>query len=313
VRSLLVLCAIGFVACNSGSTGGVEENNTTTPHSGAPVVNTSGGSGTPTKGVAAGTTSTGTPAPPAPGMTVTTESLVVGSDTRSYLLVVPQTYSASRSYPLVLALHGDDMNATSMQSKLNMEAVSGQNAIVVYPNGMNSSWNLYAPSSNDPDGNFLTELLGALRGRYNVSDAFGLGLSSGAFMVNEMACRNPALFKGIISNSGGVPAEPNQAHDDWNNDPNWARCSGQDTGVAALVIHGNADGVVQEASGQNDANYWAFVNNCGTSTSAANPSPCIASQGCPSDKPVVFCAIDGLGHALWTSTASAAWTFITGL
>ena len=87
----------------------------------------------------------------------------------------------------------------------------------------------------------------------------------------------------------------------------------QTTGVAAMVIHGTADTTVPFPSGEHDANYWATVNGCASGYTASSPSPCQARNACPGDKPVVYCPIDGLGHALWDQSASAAWSFISSL
>lgn len=250
------------------------------------------------------------PPPPPPTITVTTESITVWSTARSYVLAVPSTYDASRTYPLVLALHGDYQDGAAMRDKVRFDDASGQNAIVAYPTGSSQSWNLYAPVDQDSDVAFLVAVVDALRARFHIGSAFGFGMSSGAFMVNQMACRRPSLFKGIISHSGGVPDEPNASHGTWGT--GWVRCNGQDSGVAAMIIHGRADEAVAFPSGENDANYWSTVNGCSSGYAAASPSPCTTRNGCPSDKPVVFCAIDGLGHALWDQAAAAAWVFISG-
>lgn len=250
-------------------------------------------------------------APPPPPFTVTNESITVGGKERSYILVVPTSYAASKTYPLVLALHGDGGDGERMRAGLHFEDASGQDAIVVYPNGAGKTWDLYSPADRDPDVAYLLALVEALRARFHVGGAFGLGMSSGAFMVNQMACRAPALFRGIVSHSGGAPDEPNDTHGSWGGD--FVRCNGQSTGVAVLVIHGMDDQTVAFPSGGHDANYWATVNGCGAGYSAVSPDPCRSRSGCPADKPVVFCPIEGLGHALWGQAASASWTFISSL
>ena len=75
-----------------------------------------------------------------------------------------------------------------------------------------------------------------------MKNVFALGMSSGAFMANQMACRKPALFRGIVSHSGGSPDEPQSSHGSWGGD--FVQCNGQTSGVAAMIIHGTADTTV---------------------------------------------------------------------
>ena len=251
------------------------------------------------------------PPPPPPPFEVTNETLTVWGKARAYVLVVPASYDATRTYPLTLVLHGDGVDGAGMRALLPFESASGQDAIVAYPTGTGNSWDLYTPVDEDADVAYLVQLVDALRGRFHIGDAFAVGLSSGAFMANQMACRKPGLFRGIVSHSGGTPDEPNASHGSWGGD--FVRCNGQSSGVAAMVIHGTADTAVPFPSGEHDASYWATVNGCGSGYSATSPSPCQSRNGCPSDKRVVFCAVDGLGHALWDQASSAAWSFISGL
>lgn len=251
------------------------------------------------------------PPPPPPSFTVTNESISIAGETRTYVQVVPSTYSAAQTYPLVLVMHGDTGDGPSMHGALPLENTSGQNAIVLYPTGKNNTWDLYTPASQDKDGMFLEQLVAAARSKFHIGDAFAYGMSSGAFMANQMACRRPTLFKGIVSNSGGTPDEPRDSHGSWGGD--FVKCNGQTSGVAAMIIHGENDTTVPFPSGIHDANYWATVNGCGSDWTSASPSPCQARTGCPADKPVYYCAIPGMGHEIWSKAGTAIWTFISAL
>jgi polyhydroxybutyrate depolymerase len=235
----------------------------------------------------------------------------VSGEARSYVLVVPGSYSDASTYPLLIAMHGDGGDGPQFHSAWPLENASGQSAIIAYPSGKANTWDLYTPVDQDKDVAFLVQLVDALRARFKIGSAYALGMSSGAFMANQMACRRPSLFRGIVSHSGGSPDEPNSPHGYWSGD--YVQCNGQTTGVAAMIIHGTADTTVPFPSGEHDANYWATVNGCASGYTASSPSPCQARNGCPGDKPVVYCPIDGLGHALWDQSASAAWSFISSL
>jgi len=224
---------------------------------------------------------------------------------------VPSTYSAAKSYPLVIAMHGDYGDGPGMRGAFQLDGVAGQDVIVAYPTGTNKSWQLYTPVATDSDVAFLSDLVGALKGKYSIRPTFAFGMSAGAFMANQVACRRPTLFKGIISHSGGAPDEPNDSHGTWGD--GFVRCNGQDTGVAAMIIHGTLDTTVPYPSGEYSARYWAKVNGCGSTSAPTTPSPCVKRDGCPGDKPVVYCSIDGLGHNFWSEAPAATWAFVSGL
>lgn len=250
-------------------------------------------------------------------MTVTAETLDVAGVPREYLLATPNGHDATESYPLVLVLHPDAMDAASMRAAARFETISWQRAIVAYPTGMHGTWNLYEPTDKNPDDAFLLKLVDSLSSRLAIDPArvFGIGVSSGAFMLSQLACRRPSLFRAIAPNAGGAPYEPiDPAAGRWEN--GYVRCAGQTlgSGPAVMVVHGTADDVVDFASGEFTARYWAYINGCQPTRSApASPPPCARHDGCPAQRPVVFCPIQNLGHALWADATRAAWEFFLSL
>lgn len=96
----------------------------------------------------------------------------------------------------------------------------------------------------------ITDLITSLPGRFTVdaTRVFARGCSSGAFMVNQVACRKPALLRGIAAHSGGAPA-PSQDPSSGYGPNGYAKCGERSSGVAALVVHGSDDGVVAPQSG----------------------------------------------------------------
>jgi polyhydroxybutyrate depolymerase len=268
----------------------------------------------------AGTTLPDRPAdagsPPSPPTVISSESLDVAGEKRSFVLAVPTTYSPQKRYPLVLVLHGDGGDGTTMRAALPFDSISAEAAVVAYPSGTDG-WNLYDPAATNEDLAFLVALVDTLKARFTVdpSRVFGMGFSSGAFMVNQVACRRPSLFRAVAPHSGGAPDEPRDpTATRWSND--YTRCANQTmgSGPAVLVIHGTADTVVSYGSGTYTAAYWAFINGC-ESTRSTNvpPPPCLLHDACPASRPVVLCAIPELGHALWSGAAQAAWHFFEGL
>jgi polyhydroxybutyrate depolymerase len=251
-----------------------------------------------------------------PPTSITVESIDVGASSRSYVLAKPNGYTAAQAYPLVLVLHGDGEDGAAIRAAIGFEYASRADAIVAYPTGR-SGWDLYTPPDGNEDLAFLVALVDSLRSRFSIDPArvFGVGFSSGAFMVNQVACRRPTLFRAIVPHSGGAPSEPSDpAATRWGND--YTRCAGQTmgSGPAVMVIHGTADHEVTFDSGDFTASYWAFIDGCrDTRSRDVQPPPCVAQDGCPTGKPVDLCAIPGLAHGVWPDAASAAWGFFSGL
>jgi polyhydroxybutyrate depolymerase len=254
-------------------------------------------------------------APPGPSFVVTDETLDVSGQARSFTLVVPASYDASRSYPLVVVFHGDANDGPSFRLRYQFENASRDDAIVVYPSGM-PHWHLYEPVGQNPDIPFVEALIDDLVSRYSIDRArvFANGWSKGGFFVNQFACRRSGVFRAISAHAGGAPNEPDGAGT-WPN--GYVKCNEQQTGIAALISHGASDSVVTVGSGDFAAMYWAYVNGCGdkstrTATATA-PAPCTQHAGCPAGRPVVWCEIPELGHRLWSEGASASWAFFQGL
>lgn len=245
---------------------------------------------------------------------VTTETLDVAGTPREYVLVVPGDRDAQKAYPLVLVFHPDGSSGPAMRSSYMFDAVTGNEAIVAYPTGINEGWDIQSPSAMNPDIEFVEKLVTVVSTRFKVDVArvFGTGLSSGAFLVNKIACRKTGFFRAIVSHAGGAPYEDiDPAASRWPS--GLTKCAGQTGGIAALVVHGTNDDIVPPESGDFDAAYWASINGCQDLRSDTSPAPCQKYDGCPTGKPVHWCLIPGLGHAVWENGAKEGWAFMKAL
>lgn len=243
--------------------------------------------------------------PPGPQVDVTNETFMG----RTVTLAVPKTYDAQTTYPLVLVFHGDGGDGPGMRAYHTFDEVTGSEAIVAYPSGTGQTWDLYTPWASNAEAQFVEALIASYKGRFTIGDVFGVGWSNGGFFVNQIACRRPAMFRAIVSHAGGAPYEQSDpAATTWPN--GYVRCDGQSAGVAAMITHGTADGAVGFDSGDFNRMYWAYVNGCGDTTRSIAPAPCVEYDGCPADKPVVFCPIQGQGHGIWDGARQAAWSFL---
>jgi polyhydroxybutyrate depolymerase len=244
---------------------------------------------------------------PKTGFTQTPRTLTVGTTARNYLLVVPGDYDNCKKYPLVMALHGDGDTGANFHAWMAFEKASTNNAILVYPDGANRTWNLTSEPSANGDIQFLLAVISDVSKSFTLdaTKTYVTGFSSGAFMSNAFACHEPNVVRAIASNSGGAPFDQAQT---WPG-TGFAKCK-EEAPVATLHVHGASDTTVETSSGRFAAQYWASVNGCGTamSTVAGNAS-CKTYAGCPTGKAVEYCEVAGMAHTEWDQTPAVAWAF----
>lgn len=144
------------------------------------------------------------PAPLGSGDHVRT--LKQGKVERSYLVHVPPSYDAKKPMPVVLAFHGATMDARIMVyfSGLN-EKADDAGFIVVYPNGMYSTWNSGGQVLNRYDDvDFVAKLLDDLSTVLHVDTKriYACGMSNGAMMCYRLAAEMSDRIAAIAAVSG---------------------------------------------------------------------------------------------------------------
>jgi polyhydroxybutyrate depolymerase len=233
------------------------------------------------------------------------DTLRVGSRARSFLVVVPSTLAKGKRYPLVLSLHGDGGDGPGYRRGTPFEQASGQDAVVVYPSGRNATWDIESSEGNE-DHAFLQQIVQRLAGDGLVDPArvFGSGYSSGAFVLNFMACARPGFFRAIASNAGSAPYGRSESFAN-----GYTKCPGEKP-VPVLALHGTRDFGVTLQSGRFTGEYWAYVNGCNAAQWETTDYPeCKAFSECPQGLNVAYCEIEGLGHWVWAEHAFASWSF----
>jgi polyhydroxybutyrate depolymerase len=278
----------GPAPINVGSSSGV-----------APSTSTGGG---------AAATATGTVTPPAvPDVVVTTESASFGGATRTYFLAKPVDYDASKAYPLVVLLHGNPGSKEQMRAFAPFESVSHRAAVLAYPDASNGAWDLYTPTASNADMSWLLDLPKEIAATTNIdrSRVYGFGFSGGSFMLAQMSCRfGTSAYRAYAINSGGGPQEDQMGYS--KRSDGCFVCPGGP--VPALVVHGDADTEVVPASGAFTAACLGDTNGCSEfPKDPTTPSPCVTGPGC--SKPVEWCLIPGMNHAVWDQAMPTAWSF----
>jgi polyhydroxybutyrate depolymerase len=231
---------------------------------------------------------------------------------RTYALFVPLDYDG-RAYPVVFAFHGDGGTGAGLRDALALEAPANGAAIFVYPDATEASgrsFDLETPLAANADMQLFIDIVDALESTYQIDRGrvFAAGLSRGAFFANFLNCRlGEASLRAIAAHSGSGPYGPASEYDEEGH----FMCAARS--VAALMIHGTADAIVP----LNDALYtrgqWTWANGCADDTIEQPPEPCVVHEGCAAAKPVVWCAVDGLGHEVWSEAPLAIWSFFASL
>jgi len=165
----------------------------------------------------------------APG--VTRHSLDAGGLARTYDVEVPANVVAQPA--LIVMLHGHGGTGAQMRRYKDMGQVTGDAAVIVYPDGIDRSWSdgRVIRSSQDDIG-FLRSLIATVQATYGTDPkrVYVAGMSNGAMMALRVACQMPEVAA-VAAVSGGLPVQ-------WKDDCRPAHP------VSVLGIDGTADPIV---------------------------------------------------------------------
>lgn len=246
-----------------------------------------------------------------PGVDAATRPVDFGG-ARPVTLQVPSDFDASRTYPLLVILHGYSANSFLQQGyfKLAGEATHRQ-MLILAPDGTvdgsgNQFWNA-DPTCCDLGGTgvddvaYLGGLIDAVKAAWPVRDVYLLGHSNGAFMAYRMACERADVITAIAGLAGHattVPCNPTRP-------------------VGVLHIHGTGDATVPYDTGTfmgvaspgavDSVAAWATHNGCTGAPAAAGTrdldsslpgaeSMVTATAGCPAAGAADLWTIPGAGH-----------------
>jgi polyhydroxybutyrate depolymerase len=220
-------------------------------------------------------------------------TIQVNGKARTYVLFVPNGYDPKKSIPLIFAWHSAGADGAESRRYYKLEPVTGDGAIIVYPDGLNGAWDLAADGI---DMKFFDALLASISKEYCVDQArvFSTGYSFGGMMSNSLACSRGSKLRAFAPMAGAFFDGTKS-------------CA---TPVPAWIAHGSDDPTVRIASGQAARDIWLKTNGCGTTSMPTSPSPCVAYQ-C-SKAPVHWC-VHTNGH-VWPNFASkGVWAFFSSL
>jgi polyhydroxybutyrate depolymerase len=232
----------------------------------------------------------------------TTYMIDVAGTSRSYIVTLPASYNASQPHQLVFAWHGRTGTAAQI-ARGNYYGLKSRmtNAIFIAGQGLGTTadpadtgW----PNTNGQDIAFVRAALAWMNANYCVDQArvFSVGFSYGGIMSHTIACQMSDTFRAVAPIAGAIFGRPT--------------CLTHP--IAAWMTHGSMDtsasGGVDFTAGESARDRIVALNHCTTTTVAADPSPCVAYQGCDAGYPVQWCAHDG-AHIVPTFAAAAIATF----
>ena len=145
----------------------------------------------------------------------TPEDVVFQSPPLTAILKVPEHYDSAKTYPLLVALHGNGGTAAEFDSGLS--SLDRASILVAVPEAEYAkpaggySWffetsdrSLWA-ANDTRTVDHVIELIGAIGTRYRIGKVFVLGFSQGASLAYMTGLRNPSLVTGVLAISGFLP------------------------------------------------------------------------------------------------------------
>ncbi|MBA3547831.1 MAG: prolyl oligopeptidase family serine peptidase [Nannocystis sp.] len=293
------------------STGSMTSASVTGTGSGEPETSTSTGAIVSTgadepASTGEGESSTGEPIACAPAALAAGDhkiQVMHGGLKRTALVHIPASLDLKAPAPLVLNFHGLTSNSDQQVffSGMNPKA-DAAGFIVVYPQGVQSSWNAgaccgAAIDQDIDDVGFVRALVAQLELTLCIDERriYATGMSNGGFMSHRLACEAADLFAAVapVSAVNGMdtcsPSRP----------------------VPVMMFNGTLDPLVAYNGGglfgsaEQTFNEWSARDLCddapkpGKSNGAAS---CLQHDICDAEVSVVFCTFEGMGHC-WPGNA----------
>ena len=149
-----------------------------------------------------------------------TERISVDGLARTYVLYLPADFNTIKNNSLIIALHGRSGSGLEMERLSGFEAIADKEKfIVVYPNGIDRSWNdgreTKAHKEGINDVAFISLLIDEIIAKYNVDKhkIYVTGMSNGAFMSIRLACELSGKIAAIAAVDGTIDtASANYCH-----------------------------------------------------------------------------------------------------
>lgn len=225
---------------------------------------------------------------------------------RSWAIRLPTNYDPNRAYPITFEFHG----CGSKTNNVPMENAAGDEAIHVRGASIDKCWHDLATGNVDDstesvDLAFFDAMLDEVKQSTCIDEnrVFGVGYSSGAWLMTIMACKRRDTLRALGTIAGA----------DWVHINNLGPPVCSDGHVAQMYISDTGDTGSNRWDNHKSAQARLVeANGCAPDSEVAvAPAPCVRFQGC-GDYPVQRCITSGNGHGRQDGYAPGAfWSFFS--
>ncbi len=209
---------------------------------------------------------------------------------REYILRVPDNYDNNKPYRLIFAFHWLNGNATQVAEGGNggstddpfygLWDLADNSTIFVAPEGLNAGW----ANNGGQDVTLTDAILEAVQDDLCIDTTriFSTGFSYGGGMSFALACARADVFRGVVLYAGAQ----------------LSGCSGGDTPIAYMHVHGVADSVLSVDQGRQLRDRYVSVNGCTPqdpqdAARGSGSHTCTSYEGCMEGYPVRWCTHGG--------------------
>jgi polyhydroxybutyrate depolymerase len=257
--------------------------------------------------------------------TATSGTIISSGEKREYLLYVPKSYDRLKPAPLVISMHSAMSWPSSQMMISQWNRVADEHGfLVAYPAGIGSGPRIWLMSgwrtpSRMPDVVFISELIHALEGSYNIDPTriYADGFSNGGGMAFVLSCTlaDRIAAVGMVASAQLLP---------------WSWCT-DSRPLPMIAFHGTADPMAPYDGGVPSSSFapsrfdpnakpypsipgwtasWARRNHCG-----ANPVESLVAAhvtrleytGCAERAAVVLYTVREGGHTWPGGTPLPEW------
>jgi poly(3-hydroxybutyrate) depolymerase len=221
---------------------------------------------------------------------------------REYIIKIPANYDPRRPYRLVIAFHGAQYDAASVDAGgpptaagagpyYGIEPLSGGSAIFVAAQATSSGW------TNANDIPYVNAMIARFESQMCIDQSriFATGFSMGSIQTIQLGCMQANVFRAIAAMSGSLQGRS---------------CTGTQP-IAYFGSHGNMDPTINIAMGRTVRDTFVMRNHCTTTTVPGSPSGCVNYQGCDAGDPVTWCEYDDNMHRPPPYSGDAIWRFFS--
>lgn len=221
---------------------------------------------------------------------------------RSFEVYVPTSYDGAKPVPLVLNFHGVNGDGEIHAAATEMrETADERGFIVVFPNGVEKSWNggaccgrAYADQVDDVGfTRAMIEQVGQ-RACIDTKRVYATGFSNGAVMTHFLGCEAADVLAAVSPVAGFLSIDASEC--------NPVRP------ISVILLHGTEDRLAPYELGRAAFDVWLDKNQCaGEPTMTTLPSgSCETYDDCADGVSVAFCTIEDHDHC-WPAPLPCQW------